>query len=390
MFRVFTMYGDIWHRSLSEDDDTASFLASDRFQARAMSLESGAVFAGIFTLVASSMVVGTVIMFPSMWHNKVYMQMIILVSVCQLFTAIAVLMGFPITWECSTQGFLLFFFYRCGWMWNCLTVWQLHHIIAHSKIQFTLNQMHLIVWPINIALSLLPLTTGDWYGAASVWEGNDFCSLSVTGKNFFLWVATLFFGPLQLSMLFLFFMCTKIIYKLRKAFASADKNASAKLVKGVLIYPVMMLCTWLPLLIFFFSKFGDTPAVDKNEHDRFLISYTYLGAFYIWTTLEGFLTALAFFWNSREARRRWKGLFRQLFNNKEENNNIENNMVKFDNDDGSSVGTQPLIVDSEGDFLSDKELEDSIRMQATNSSAESEHDVNSQNKETRSSIIEMS
>ena len=113
-----------WPTSDSTRMSDEEFIAEPDFQALAYRMEQITVTAGTITLLASFSVLLTVFMFPSMWRNKVYMQMIVMISICEIFTAVAVLMGFPVAEQCSIQGFMLLFFYRAAWMWNVLMIYQ--------------------------------------------------------------------------------------------------------------------------------------------------------------------------------------------------------------------------------------------------------------------------
>lgn len=153
-------------------------------------METFAVCAGSLSFIASSMVVMTVYLFPSMWHNKIYMQMIVMTSVCDLLASFAVILGYPSGSLCTFQGTLIMFCFRGAWFWSVLMLLQLNHIVQYSKVLLSFRMMNILVWLTNLLLELLPLTTGDWYTNAKQFQGKIVCTLDFYDNNFYVWICT--------------------------------------------------------------------------------------------------------------------------------------------------------------------------------------------------------
>ncbi len=334
---------------------------TNEYQPISDSWEGLSVTLGALTAVACGAVIFTFYMFPSMASGKIFMQMLIVTSICQFFAAVAIFMGFPVSLWCQIQGFCLFFFYRGAWAWMTLMVFQVYYLINYGQIYFRFSSMNLVVWPLNILYSLLPLIyQSSWYGSPSQWYGTLFCSLDINQNHYLVeYVTILFFGPLLLCIVLLLYFCGSLYFTTRNP-QTKTEEAKRTLVFGIMAYPALMIVAWLPMLVFFFQFYfvGDSHE-DFSKTDYFVAFIL----FFSWTTFEGFLTAIAFFINSSEARNRWKKYLRNKFGYTD---NSDGEQTKEDNRESSvcsytSNTTEDrfssILEGFQEDFLADEALE---------------------------------
>jgi hypothetical protein len=65
------------------------------------------IIAGALSALSSFAVMLTPFMFPTMWHGKICMQMIVMISLCDFFVGIVIAFGFPSGVLCSVSGNVL-------------------------------------------------------------------------------------------------------------------------------------------------------------------------------------------------------------------------------------------------------------------------------------------
>ncbi len=285
------------------------------FIERVAIMEPLCIFCGVLSVIASLAVCTTGYLFPSMWKNKIYMQMIIMVSLLDLFASLGSSFGFPTDkFACELQGFLLFFFYRGVWMWSIYILVQLNSIVKNGKVVLTFSTMMWIFLCVNIVIEILPIAFGTFYGVAPSLSGKTFCSFNVYGHDFFLWVCACFVGPLLITVATMIGY-SLLLYNRIRHISSAYRN---KMVRMTLLYPAVMMVAWLPLAFFYFSHFGKRPGSNHSEA-KFIDDYTIFSVIYAWTSLDGFFVGIVFFVNSKEARQRWYNLLKQVLEGGEGN-----------------------------------------------------------------------
>ena len=360
---------------------------SEAFADRVEIMEPVAIACGVISLIASLAVCTTGFLFPKMVKNKIYMQMIMMVSMFEVFSALAASLGFPKSVDaCAAQGGMLFFFYRCGWTWAIFIIIQLNMIVKDGKSKLSFLAMNVICFTINIVLEFLPLATGTVYGVADSLRGKTFCSFNVYGDDFFFWVCMCFVGPLLLTIMTLMILSVVLYSRIRHIHSAYNTN----MVKMVVLYPAAMMLAWLPLAIFYFAHFGKKPGEHHSEQ-KFIDIYTCFSIIYSWTSLDGFFVAVVFFVNSAEARKRWTSFMKKkcqvIFgvdtsatdlleedetsnsNYTNKNSSSQSNSNDFGrsgtssngNDRGRSSSAITCYDGGESDFQTDDEMEQRIR-----------------------------
>ncbi len=283
------------------------------FENLSYEMESWIFSISVFAAICSGIVVYTAFKFPVMWRNKIYMQMLIIVSACQFIASISIAWGFPnsLFW-CSSQAMISMYFFRAGWIWSLIMIFQLRYLVIHGKIYFTIYTLHMIIWPFNLLLSILPLIFGVPYGTINSLRGLAMCVFPLTNKYFYEMVSATFIGPLQLTIVLLIFFSISLYILVRNLYKTSLHYI---LVTSVATYPVLMITTWLPFLIIYFTYFQKKTdiIIDNNSSiddaflndPHFMKGYKQFMSVYAWTSCEPVFTSFAFFFNSYEARRRW-------------------------------------------------------------------------------------
>ena len=293
-------------------DDASKYFSTPALLGEVAYMEKLSIATGSLSVLGSALVLLTPALWPSMWHGKVCMQMICMISACDVMSGGFVAFGFPTTNEwCFMQGAFIFFFSRASWMWSMLCLYTLYRIVVFGQVPLSMKQMHLMVWPLNTVLELLPFTTRTWYGTAWYLLGKGLCNLDTTNKHYYFWAGILFVGPLLMATVLLLFLSGKLWLRIRHMNAGYQKA----LVRSVVLYPLVTLLACLPLLfVFIWNSAGNHNA--SPEYDTtgaYLIEYGLVGYVFSWNSLQGFFNMLVFFANSGESRERWARIIRKCW-----------------------------------------------------------------------------
>jgi hypothetical protein len=229
-----------------------------------------------------------------------------MISVYDSITSLAVTLGFPTKGLCSLQGAMVFFGFRGAWMWSVFMLFQLTYILKHSKVYATFKALNIVCLTVNVIFELLPFITETFYTAAPSFQGRMICSFDMYDKNFYDWVCVVFVGPLNTTVTALTVGCVTLYCRVRAMGYNPDRSGkknSVALVYSVVMYPIMMLLSTLPFVFLFFKDINIAPTVQTTDFQEKYIIWELI---YSWTSLQGFFNAFIFFYNSAEARRRWR------------------------------------------------------------------------------------
>jgi hypothetical protein len=302
------------------------------YSSLALSMETCARVAGSLSLVASLLVISTAFVFPTMMENKIFMQMIVMASLCDFFASIAVVLGFPSGFLCSLQGTLIMFCFRGAWFWSIFMLLQLNYVVDHKLVYMSFANMNKVVWSVNLLLEFLPLTTRTWYRTSEEFAGMIVCTFDLADKNLFIWVCTCFAGPMNLTVLTVLFLACKLVWRVKHISGEYSKH----LLRSIAIYPAIMMICFCPFVFLYFTDINVAPASDATN---FTEKYRTWSLIYCWVSLQGTFNAAAFFINSVEARTRWSSWLRDKYLN----------CWGRDNDDA-----QKLLSTVKEDFVSDE------------------------------------
>lgn len=281
-------------------------------------LAAGQIFQGIqisicaISFLMSSTVLLTAVMFPSMARNKIYMHMILMVSLNDALFALSGMLGFPAwnTLACPVQSSLGFFFMRGSWIWAVFILYQLDGIVYTGRLRLNRVCMQVTALAINTLLALAPVFYGQEYGLSKYYSGYTICSFvfeygpgGTSDPSYSHTIATSFMGPMLLSLLVMVVLYVKMFLGLRNRRLVVEQNRA--LVKSVSLYPLVQMVCWMPFVCVMFNIFKDTPSANLP-----LIDYIPFQTLETWTYMSGIFSTIVFFRNSVEARERWTKVLR--------------------------------------------------------------------------------
>ena len=233
--------------------------------------ENVMIASSILAAIGSLLVLMTgAVFYKEMVENRLFMKMILMVSLMDFIGDIALSWGFPRSSSvCEAQGFLVFFFYRAGWLWCALISISLYLQVSLGRKLLSFQAMNFIIWPLNIGFQFLPLVAGIWYGNCAK---SHFGSLShpenISIKSYRRWVIFTLFLPLFCSMIIM--GVTSILLLFRdlprlRAINTDASNRAAKALGNASMYPILMVCAFLPLMCIYVYIHVET-YVSENEN----------------------------------------------------------------------------------------------------------------------------
>jgi hypothetical protein len=233
-----------------------------------------------------------------------------MLALSDVLSASAYALGFPTSRSvCVAQGVLILFFQRAKWIWNTLIVYQLYRFMVREMRGLSILEMHALCWSVCILFEVLPLFGGVSYGLDPYIMGTAACYynhiyISATQK----WYEWMYFFPLISCILIMSYSAyhLRIRYRyLDRLNRQDDKTIQVrKLTKTMVLYPVAMLITTLPNMIMdLLQNYIYTHKLITSEQ-----AYIILESFFTWTFTQGIWLCAIFFYNSQEARRRWRSL----------------------------------------------------------------------------------
>ncbi len=255
------------------------------------------VLSALFSCFLSLLVVITYLIFPQL-KSKVFMKIITLISLCDCIANASELNGIPNTREfCVIQGVVMQFFYPASWIWTVILTYLLYSLVIDGKISMPEWKMHAIAWGLSTLITVLPLTTST-YGKQ---DGDNYWCFIQPSKRVPGTAATEFWQYLMFdALIFVCFLLMLswgilIYYKLGVQEITASKIV-LNAVRTLFIYPWILFFTWFPNVLLF-TLYPSYP----QDSDAWLV----VQSLSIW---QGGLTAMVFFYNSRESRMLWYGL----------------------------------------------------------------------------------
>ena len=140
---------------------TGRHLLEAKYVAYTVAVEDTLRVTGVLSVLGSLAVCLTCLLFwKSMVSNKIYMQMILMISMSDFVTSITVMWGVPTDATlCSWQSGLGRLFFRATWFWATFMILTLWTYISRGTSFMSFRNMHLLCWSLNLLLTFLPLST---------------------------------------------------------------------------------------------------------------------------------------------------------------------------------------------------------------------------------------
>ena len=120
----------------------------------------------ISTLVPFSVVFILLYKYDKLVRGKTLTHYILMIAISDTISAVTTAFGYPPSHSaaCYAQGFLSIFFGRLSIFFTDVLVIQLLFVIVYRRFLFNISTMHMIVWPLNITLQIVPYTVNAIYG----------------------------------------------------------------------------------------------------------------------------------------------------------------------------------------------------------------------------------
>ena len=348
-------------------------LLEAKYLAYVAAVDTTLMVTGALSLLGSLSVCVTCLLFwKTMVSNKIYMQMILMISLSDFITSITVMWGMPTDASlCSWQsGLGRFFFRRYGcmclcvplsashciiiihtnkrppplystWFWATFMILTLWTYISAGKSFMTFRNMNMLCWSLNLLLCFLPFSTHTYYGEDDDRLGRSLCSFragneesEVRSDDVKLWIIITSYTPCSLAVATMFVLLFVTARKVN-TFATIAGKRIRKLVRNTSLYPLITVLLWLPNMIcFLVAEWGYPHRPSDEVYWNNIFLPTRLT--YCWATLGGFFVSVAFFVNSKEARNRWSALLWRRENFVEDKKNRTSDSSSLESQGGSS------------------------------------------------------
>jgi hypothetical protein len=252
-------------------------------------------YSALISCFLSLTVVITYLLFPRL-QGKLFMKIITTISLCDCIANASELLGQPGNDDlCATQAVLQQFFYPASWLWTVILTYLLYSLVAHGKISLAEWKMHLIVWGICIAITVLPLTTST-YGRHA--NDDNWCWIQVSSHRRGGFPAVVVWDYLTFDCVIYgcFFLMALwsilIFYKLSIQQIVPTETVTSAL-RTLILYPLVFFVCWFPNTTVLTSGL-DAPLGSPR-----------MVLIYCLSTWHGGLTAIIYFSNSSQSRSLW-------------------------------------------------------------------------------------
>lgn len=256
-------------------------------------------FSQFSSLLSLSIVISGLI-FPYVLINfkRPFSYAIFFTSLADFLGSIGGSFGYRIGgWQCTFQSVLMIYFYPASWIWSAMLVYQLRSLLIYKKLGLAAHEMHILAWGLPLIPLLLPLSSGDMtYGTDDIvanispceWSGND------EVKKYVWILMTHWFLALVTFLLMGWWI--KSVKTYFKTDAVPSDSIEYSLFRTMILYPMSMMITWLPIGIF--TIFG----LSLSAHHIIIVP---LQLVWLLSTQNGTLLAFIYFFRSKRLRYHW-------------------------------------------------------------------------------------
>lgn len=272
---------------------------------------TGAVLAfqvcSIFSAFASFLVVFSALIWETFasLKRKIIMQILILISLCDMFGSIGAGVGFQRNGSdlCYFQSSFTSFFWVASWFWQAAFSYQLYCIICYGALKLKMWQLHAIIWFLSFLSFLLPLSSTDLGSIDD--ENTTWCYLRGNPTMVIIWFFVTQVSVIWISVLIMVYLWASLESKLRNDSIFSPRDSSANIlapmlksaINGIRYYPLSLILVWLPNMLMLPLMYFKS------------ISYFYYAISAVLATQNGTLLSLIYFIRSKEARNRMSALF---------------------------------------------------------------------------------
>jgi Slime mold cyclic AMP receptor len=230
-------------------------------------LETAFQIAGIVSACCSLLVIITSLSIETSdkLRRKIFMQMIITISACDTIGSIGTALGFQSSGSigCNFQTVSATMFYEGSWLWTLALTFLLYRLITTGKIAFHMYQCHLVIWPIALLSTLLPLTTNR-YGNIDD-QTASWCYLSGNEETAQIWFYASYASVLVFSILIMMGFVIHLVFMGKFSSMPADSVHSkgiSSAMHAIVFYPLGLFLVWFPSIVaFLFFSDSSNPYV---------------------------------------------------------------------------------------------------------------------------------
>ena len=263
------------------------------------------VLATISLLFPLSVVIILIQKHKTLVVGKSLIHYILMIAIADTMTAFFISFGYPSSYDlCAAQGFGLVFFSRMSWLYTDVLIFQLFYVVVFKRYFLNKRYMDALVFALNIALSLAPLSTGSRYGIADIYKSLTQCNIIDGGGGRWIFYAIqleLYISFIIIAIFSAIILCYSLIFNTNKSSNMYINERIKDSWKVVILYPLAMMVTWLPGQVFSYHTNGyyhENGRIPKNGQ----VIFDYLFAF---SVLYGPLLSIIFYTKTLGARRAW-------------------------------------------------------------------------------------
>ncbi len=270
------------------------------------------IFTGALSVAGSIAVLATGYLFPTMVKKKVFSQMILCLSFCNLMLGASQMFGYPMNhYLCFAQSLSLNFSAKGSWIMCIFISLQLRNLLNNGNLLMTPKWMIVIFLAMQLLSMTMPVYRANTnYGNFPAFLGDLQCVVYAGAID--VWYDTLFLCYtlwLLIVMIILSvnaYLLHRDQYILKLRLNSESFKKATLLRRSANAYPIIILVVYLPqtVVTFVFYTFMNKHDTSSLNHRSLLL----LGIVNSWSNLDGFFSACAYFYYGKEARRRWREL----------------------------------------------------------------------------------
>ena len=268
------------------------------------------VLASISLLFPLSVVIILIQRYDTLVRGKSLIHYILMIAIADTMTALFYAFGYPSSIACSIQGFGLVFFSRMSWFYTDVLIFQLFCLIIFKRYFLNKRHMDVVVFTLNIVLSLIPYSTGTGYGQDDESSSRILCNFYVAkgdDEAEVQWTQYTYLYGLNFSFMIIIVFSTIIVcYNL---FFNNNKSSNIYVSerakdswKIVTLYPLAMMITWVPSQAYNIYFFSYQSTHSNRIPPKGYVILDYLQALNV---LYGPFLSIIFYTKTLDARRAW-------------------------------------------------------------------------------------
>eukprot|EP01038_Epipyxis_sp_PR26KG_P012203 gene12203-16347_t len=260
----------------------------------------------IISCSLSLMVLTTFMLFHRM-RNKLFMQIICNISLCDLIANATAFSGNSNnTYLCFFQGFFQQWLYPASWYWTAMLMYLLYCLVVNGKIETSKLYLYSFCYLFPLFFTLIPLTSSTY---ARNNNDDDWCWLNTTNTSLSMrsadimtnfWIGITFDVPILACLVLMSYWYLVIYYKvvIKKVRCS---DTTIKSLRALILFPMILFICWVP------NEIGVISRDQPPANNPFMIVVNSL------SLMQGGMTATLFFFNSNESRKNWYMLISHFY-----------------------------------------------------------------------------